>query len=483
MLTELFCRGADGQERVFYLEMPAYLDAWPLRVRVHRSSPPTPEVDDWFSLTLDSFQGGLIVAEINHNQKEWYARKGIGGALLPEMARITGLRIYSSSNTIKKYPNEYRSIGAGTLWLRLLQEGIADYLPDEDRFFLPRHVSQPDLSSSELATLSLNTARPTKPLAVFPDIVPVTYKVSHFLPIQSDDIATNDDLRKLIELLYDDPGCAVYLYFEHGKSLTDVLQEARRDGHLDLSDMSFYYYKHPAAKSRRDYLQITPDQLDDSPVDRHDVEYLVWKKAIAAVGPMYCQITVKLTPRMQRYCEMRQAAEMQREVRDSAANPRLHIDEIDSFSSIRSVAPSAVSDLLKDGYLDVSEDTVQKALEEILNVPVHKKDWGGEINDLYTANVVVAGRRVETAFLLKGNGLRKNRMEISDCGTNGDQLVRLVDSPARLFVVQFVGNIAENLIRDIHGKVMRLRGSGVDAAYCVVDGQDTARLLRAYGKK
>jgi hypothetical protein len=122
------------------------------------------------------------------------------------------------------------------------------------------------------------------------------------------------------------------------------------------------------------------------------------------------------------------------------------------------------------------------ALEQILDVPMHKKDWGGEINDLYTANVIVNGRRTETAFLLKGNGLKRRVMEISDCGKNGDQLLRLIESPARLFVVQFVGNISESVIRDIDGKVRGARAHGKDAWYSIVDGQDTARLLRAHGK-
>ena len=122
------------------------------------------------------------------------------------------------------------------------------------------------------------------------------------------------------------------------------------------------------------------------------------------------------------------------------------------------------------------------ALEQILDVALHKKDWGGEINDLYTANLVVSGARTETAFLLKGNGLRRRVMEIGDCGSNGDQLLRLADSPARLFVVQFVGNISESVIRDIDGKIRALRAAGKDAWYCIMDGQDTARLLRAYGK-
>lgn len=50
------------------------------------------------------------------------------------------------------------------------------------------------------------------------------------------------------------------------------------------------------------------------------------------------------------------------------------------------------------------------------------------INDLYTANVVLNGVRRPTAFLLKGNGLKKREMNIGDCGKNGDQIVRLFES-------------------------------------------------------
>jgi hypothetical protein len=160
---------------------------------------------------------------------------------------------------------------------------------------------------------------------------------------------------------------------------------------------------------------------------------------------------------------------------------RVHIDGIDSFGSVRSVTATDVLAHLKDGYFDVAEDFVQQSIERILGVPMHKKDWGGELNDLVTSNLVIDGSRVDTAFLLKGNGLKKRVMEIRDCGKNGDQLVRLADSPASLFVVQFVGMISENVVRDIAGKVEHLRSEGRPARYCIIDGQDTARLLQAYG--
>jgi len=121
-------------------------------------------------------------------------------------------------------------------------------------------------------------------------------------------------------------------------------------------------------------------------------------------------------------------------------------------------------------------------VERILNVPFHKKDWGGELNDLYTANLLINGTRHETAFLLKGNGLRNSTMEIKHCGVNGDQILRLFSSPARFFVVQFVGRISEAVIADVDGKVRYARSQGKEAWYCIMNGQDTARVLRAYGE-
>lgn len=133
---------------------------------------------------------------------------------------------------------------------------------------------------------------------------------------------------------------------------------------------------------------------------------------------------------------------------------RLYVEDIDSFRNVKDVNPDLVASYLKDGsYLDLSEDAIQRGLEQILREPFHKKDWGGEENDLYTSNVWVQGRRVATAFLLKGNGLKKPKMEIKDCGANGDQLIRLFQSPAQLFIVQFVGEVSESVTKDVQDKV------------------------------
>jgi len=167
---------------------------------------------------------------------------------------------------------------------------------------------------------------------------------------------------------------------------------------------------------------------------------------------------------------------------DLPITTRLYIEDIDSFAKVRDVNPATISHLLQaNGYLDIAEDSIQINLEKILNEPFHKKDWGGEYNDLYTSNLVVNGARRAAAFLLKGNGLKVSNMEIKHCGKNGDQLIRLFDSPAELFIVQFVGNVSEAVIKDVEGKVDQLRAKGKVACYCIINGQDTARLLHAYG--
>lgn len=167
---------------------------------------------------------------------------------------------------------------------------------------------------------------------------------------------------------------------------------------------------------------------------------------------------------------------------DLPLQDRLYVEDIDSFQKVRDVNPAMVTPFLSNGFLDQTEDQVQLALEQILDVSFHKKDWGGEINDLYTANVVVNGTRRATTFLLKGPGIGKKQMMISDCGKNGDQLVRLFTTPADLFVVQYVGPISEMLVRDVQGKVAELRARGKIANFLIMDGQDTARVLHAYGK-
>jgi hypothetical protein len=158
---------------------------------------------------------------------------------------------------------------------------------------------------------------------------------------------------------------------------------------------------------------------------------------------------------------------------------RLFVDDI--FPKVRGVAAEDVLGLLDNGRLDCSEDNVQKAFEGALAVAVEKKDWGGEQNDLYTSNITYEGIRLPAAFLLKGNGLKAKKLEIKVCGTTGDQIIRLFQTSAELFVLQYIGDISEMVIHDVESKAELRRLQGKRGWFCIIDGQDTARVLKAYG--
>jgi hypothetical protein len=162
--------------------------------------------------------------------------------------------------------------------------------------------------------------------------------------------------------------------------------------------------------------------------------------------------------------------------------PRVYLEDISEFQAASEICDADTLPHLKQGRVDISEDDIQASLEQLLSVPFHRKDWGGETNDLYTSNVHLKNRRAAAAFLLKGKGLRAPEMQIAHCGKNGDQILRLSESPARLFVVQYVGPISDAVIKDIADKVSRMRKDGVDAYYCIIDGQQTVKLLIAAGR-
>lgn len=166
------------------------------------------------------------------------------------------------------------------------------------------------------------------------------------------------------------------------------------------------------------------------------------------------------------------------EKREKRENPELFADEIDSFQKTKLITPQQVSSLLP---LDLSENKIQTFFEEIIGENFHKQDWGGEMNDLVTSHIKVNEMRLRAVFLLKGNGT-KGTLTIAKCGKNGDQIVRLVEAPVDLYVIQHVDRIDERVIYDLKGKVEHKRSKGEKCRMCILDGTDTARILRAYGK-
>jgi hypothetical protein len=149
--------------------------------------------------------------------------------------------------------------------------------------------------------------------------------------------------------------------------------------------------------------------------------------------------------------------------------------EIDQFRPIDFAGPCPDSDLKMLG--DTSEKLVKNAIASVLGDPFIPMDWGGERSDLYSSRMFVRGSQVSTAWLLKGPGAR-GPMTVRSLGSRGDQIVRLFSEPADVLVIQHYREITTPVISMMEAHAHDSRNP---RRFMVLDGADTARILRAQG--
>ncbi len=220
--------------------------------------------------------------------------------------------------------------------------------------------------------------------------------------------------------------------------------------------------------SRRNVIEVLEISNILSPSLLSTYEYLESKGFLKYENPMEDSITIAGVDEIENYSNIHSM---------DTTSLKVYIDDISSFNAVKSINTQAVNELMP---LGLDEDYIQSCLEKIINEPFHKNDWGGETNDLYTTRIEKdAGKRISAAFMLKGKGL-KSKLTIKNCGKNGDQIVRLFESPAEIFFIQHIGEISEEVIKDAEGKAELLRRRGKLVYCCFIDGYDIARILKAY---
>lgn len=148
------------------------------------------------------------------------------------------------------------------------------------------------------------------------------------------------------------------------------------------------------------------------------------------------------------------------------------IDDVDSFSKVRKVKAVNQRDRL--------ESQVKGLFKKILGEKGKFQDWGGEKNDLFTTRLRLKGKRISCAFGFKGKGT-KGKLYPKKMGKNGDQIQRLFESPATVFLIQYVGEIDESVVEQM--KIHAIARSVMENRmiyYGIIDGKDTERIFLAY---
>ncbi len=155
---------------------------------------------------------------------------------------------------------------------------------------------------------------------------------------------------------------------------------------------------------------------------------------------------------------------------------RLFVNDIDSFKKVRKVNPNKLVSSR------ISEDAFKSGIKQILNEEGEFKDWGGEKNDLLSTKVIYKGKRIATAFAFKGPG-KKGKLTPARMGKNGDQIQRLFETPADLFIIQYWAQIDESVIEQAESfATIKSIYEQKKILYCIVDGQDSSLLMSAYSE-
>ena len=149
-------------------------------------------------------------------------------------------------------------------------------------------------------------------------------------------------------------------------------------------------------------------------------------------------------------------------------------EDIEQFSAMKSITASDSEEWMSV-MKTVPEQHVKSAIAKLLSEP-SKADWGGEENDHFSANVTISGRTRTAAFLLKGPA-NFREMTPAMCGKNGDQIYRLSNSGADISIVQHSHLIGSAVRETVRAFIVQ---PGRSRKFCIMDGQATYRLLKAY---
>jgi hypothetical protein len=148
------------------------------------------------------------------------------------------------------------------------------------------------------------------------------------------------------------------------------------------------------------------------------------------------------------------------------------VEDIDSFSKAkRRVSKRSGS---------MREEMIKNAFARIFGDSRISKDWGGEKSDFYTTKCRVKAARRATAIAFKGGGTA-GKLVPAKMGKNGDQIDRLFDEPAEVFLVVYCGQIEPSIVGQMQAFAIAKKAlNGQRVYFGVIDADDLGRIAAGY---
>jgi hypothetical protein len=154
---------------------------------------------------------------------------------------------------------------------------------------------------------------------------------------------------------------------------------------------------------------------------------------------------------------------------------QITVDSMDSFSKVKGLSSSK-------SPTPIDEKKFKEGIKNILGEEGTFQDWGGETEDLFSTRLLINGERKCVAFGFKGKGT-VGALTPRKMGKNADQIQRLFRTPADVFIVQYWGQIDKSVFEQMKSfATAKSATEGRKIYYGTIDGQDTMRILQAYGE-
>jgi hypothetical protein len=157
-------------------------------------------------------------------------------------------------------------------------------------------------------------------MPVFP-FKPDSMKVNNFRVIESGDLKTDDDIGHLIYLLFREPECDFFYYYQDGGPIDSALQKAVNAGDILMRETEWRYFRHP--KFKRDYIKIP----------KHDIKW-EWEKEVAEKGPEFVKARLELSARKRTEIEALQKVELEEYFRKKVREQKYNYDVFLSYSDL-----------------------------------------------------------------------------------------------------------------------------------------------------
>ena len=155
---------------------------------------------------------------------------------------------------------------------------------------------------------------------------------------------------------------------------------------------------------------------------------------------------------------------------------RLDLNQVDQFKNVDFQWNPSKGEFAKLEH--IPEVKVKSLLCQLFSEAETPKDWGGEECDLFTSNLRVDVSKYVGAFLLKGPS-KFHEMTPADCGKNGDQIYRLFNTPADVYVLQHCHKVSPAVRKTVEAYAIAQYQR--PCRYMIIDGYDTCRILKANG--